>query len=783
LGTLAQARLAVGGFAILTNAGPAMTGRLYIFAGATNVLDRPGALVSIAGDLRIASNAWYFPVSHPTNGGSARLVSANVTIAPGGGVNADAVGFRSYPAVNYGPGTGGSSGSRGSGAGYGGWGGRCTTIGTGGPPYGETNRPVHPGSAGGFGYTPGPGYGHGGGLIWIETGDMVLDGTLSANGRNAVGSYGGAGSGGGIFVLANTFSGIAEGMARANGGTANTNLAGGGSGGRIAIAVGMTPALRAKLIAGEEVEGLFTYATHGAYAGCLSVTNGIGYGNGEPGSATFLTSMAGKFSLDVRGDPGNFDTPAPYFYGVAIGIEADTMITNTVTTPADEAGGVRRACIGWTLANDLGVPIASGSSTQAVFPLATNMTLTFRWTNEYLLTALPGPNGTVNVEVVNGWYTNGLTAAGITAAADPGYRFQDWAGDVPLADATNNPLSLAMDRPRTVLAQFVSLSGGLKTWNGVGAWENPANWSPPGAPGPLDDAVIASGNVLLSQTRQVRSLLVSNNATITFTNWTTALAVSNDVLIRSGGTLALPPAFRHPTDPASRIWVLCRNFTLETNAQVNAAARGYYTHTGPGKGVGFGSNDGSGGGHGGRGGNSNTYPGGAPYGMTNAPQTPGSGGGGGYTDTGGHGGGVVWIDATGEVAIHGVITADGESGVTYNGGGAGGSIFIISQTFRGDPTGSVTARGGARGTGYPTILGGGGGGRIAVWHGDRSETDRAALLTGQYVKSVVITASHPPFQGLISAEPGLHNAIYAGPDAGSVVFLRKFQLGTVLTVR
>jgi hypothetical protein len=79
---------------------------------------------------------------------------------------------------------------------------------------------------------PGSG-GRGGGLVRISARvRMRIGGTISANGMNrlTVGTCG-AGSGGGILLTAQSFSGSETGMLRANGGT----VANAGGGGRISV--------------------------------------------------------------------------------------------------------------------------------------------------------------------------------------------------------------------------------------------------------------------------------------------------------------------------------------------------------------------------------------------------------------------------------------------------------------------------------------------------------------------------------------------------------------------
>jgi hypothetical protein len=221
-----------GGSLVLTNGGG-----FRIFAGPTNGAVAHGAVVRVAGRTEIGAGSWIFPVSEPTNGGSALFLLSNLAVASGGGFDANQSGFAGGGGATwvtgFGYGGGGYSASMGGGGGYGGAGGNPTR---GGVVYGDSNAPAYPGSGGGRGNNTvnTRSGGSGGGLIRVQTtGAVVLDGTLTANGRSS--TYGaGAGSGGGVYLRCRTLSGA--GAIRANGGTATTqNSAASGGGGRVAV--------------------------------------------------------------------------------------------------------------------------------------------------------------------------------------------------------------------------------------------------------------------------------------------------------------------------------------------------------------------------------------------------------------------------------------------------------------------------------------------------------------------------------------------------------------------
>ena len=213
------------------------TGRLHVYGGYTNVFT-PSQIgsVTVGGNLLVTTNAILYPHSQWTNGGSVMFSARNVSIAAGGSINADGLGFGSGPAYGAGLGYGAGlphSGGWGNGSGYGGKGGRGAGNDGGGPTYGSLTAPVFPGS-GSFGQTVG---GSGGGLVWIQApaGAATIDGTISANGADgSTSGQNGGGSGGGVYLVCKTLQGA--GTIQAKGGNGNnTSYPGGGGGGRIAV--------------------------------------------------------------------------------------------------------------------------------------------------------------------------------------------------------------------------------------------------------------------------------------------------------------------------------------------------------------------------------------------------------------------------------------------------------------------------------------------------------------------------------------------------------------------
>lgn len=160
-----------------------------------------------------------------------------------GGYNGSAFGasgeaFDASDQIVAGSGGGGTA----AGASYGGRGANGTSGSAANDPYGLIETPQHLGSGGGggTGFNGNSAGGHGGGRITISAANLIVDGTLRANGNNGSAGYArgypGGGSGGAILIYVSNLSG--SGAIQAMGGTGfdyYTSDGGSGGGGRIAI--------------------------------------------------------------------------------------------------------------------------------------------------------------------------------------------------------------------------------------------------------------------------------------------------------------------------------------------------------------------------------------------------------------------------------------------------------------------------------------------------------------------------------------------------------------------
>ncbi len=125
----------------------------------------------------------------------------------------------------------------------------------------------------------------------------------------------------------------------------------------------------------------------------------------------------------------------------------------TCTVPATvEVGGVEYRCTGWQGTGSVG----SGTGTSVTVTLGEDSELTWLWTtSECRLTVTPQGSG--HTDVSSALFAGGATAT-ITAYAAPGWQFAGWAGETNGGSVFANSMTVTMNQPRPLTAQFVRSS-------------------------------------------------------------------------------------------------------------------------------------------------------------------------------------------------------------------------------------------------------------------------------------------------------------------------------------
>jgi uncharacterized protein DUF11 len=296
-------------------------------------------------------------LTHSAQDGDFSLTVTNdLTVMPGGRIDASGQG---YPG-STGPGAGsdgyGSLALKvpGGGGGYGGVGGRGRDI-PGGTAYGSITQPFDLGSGGGSSIGDRPG-GRGGGLIRIEcSGTATIDGAILANGVNgylqSIFNAGG-GSGGSIYITTGTFAG--SGIISAGGGYGDPDWSGGGAGGRIAI----------------------YYTDDTGFAGDITAYGGSGYEAGAAGTVFTKSSNQTYGDLVVDNNDqygavtllpdGTYDLDTVTVTGYAILDLSENTVLNT-TDLLTENGG--------TFSHDTGTLNVTNTSIGGVIYIHSDLTI------------------------------------------------------------------------------------------------------------------------------------------------------------------------------------------------------------------------------------------------------------------------------------------------------------------------------------------------------------------------------------------------------------------------
>ena len=647
-----------------------------------------------------------------------------------------------------GPGAGGSTYYDAAGGGHGGPGGNSYGGLAGGVSYDDLLAPTVWGSGGGSMENGGSRGGAGGGWVRLRVGGVLtVAGQLTANGENMWAS---GGAGGSIQVTAGTLAG--SGSITANGGSAGHAQSGGGGGGRIALYYGSSTfsgglTALGGLSTAESSGGVGTLYTKAnsqsvgdlrldnsgrtnamatpittpvAYR--LTLTNATAYAT-EPltltslhiGTNGLLTHLPGQLSglnLTVAGevtiDAGGAISADRKGYSAATGPGAGI---DNYSTPSGGGyggpGGNGYYVAGSNSYGDLLAPTQCGSgggngpwhnpptggAGGGVIRLDVGGVLTIGGqltANGESMPASGGAGGSIYVRAGTLAGSGSITANGGGA----GYYLSGGGGGGRIALYYGNS----------------TFSGGLTAFGGLSAGANS------GGAGTLYTKASSQsvGDLLLDNSGRTNAMETLITAPVAYRlALTNATAYATNPLTLSALRVSANGLLTHPFQ-GPRLQVLVQgNALVEGGGAIAADTRGYPAETGPGHGSWLGGyyGQGTGAGHGGQGGACYSGgPGGVTYDSETEPVDFGSGGGGSGAI---RGGGAIQLTVTGTLTVDGRVSVNADA-VTggYNGGGAGGSVWLTASRLNG--TGSITANGQL--CGY-FLAGSGGGGRLAIYTG------------------------------------------------------------------
>lgn len=166
-----------------------------------------------------------------------------------------------------------------------------------------------------------------------------------------------------------------------------------------------------------------------------------------------------KFSLVIISEKGK---PTP-----TVGEHKFTSgtLVKAFVEPAIVSGeaGERFVCIGFNGKGDFEIA-DSHTSTTVTFTIDTDSTITWEWLTQYQLSTIAANQGGI-IEPATAWVDANSTIT-ITATPFEGFQFDGWDFDGDgLADATDNPVIIAIDAPKTVTALFSAQGNYIQKWD------------------------------------------------------------------------------------------------------------------------------------------------------------------------------------------------------------------------------------------------------------------------------------------------------------------------------
>ena len=126
--------------------------------------------------------------------------------------------------------------------------------------------------------------------------------------------------------------------------------------------------------------------------------------------------------------------------------EVTCIVTNNIVPGT---AGIRYACTGWV--GTASVPASGSSTNTGPFTITEDSTITWQWqTNFYLDTEI---NGAGTVDTTDSWYETGEEVL-ITASNGQYYSLAGWNGDTAGCTPAGDTLTVPMDQPRQITADF-----------------------------------------------------------------------------------------------------------------------------------------------------------------------------------------------------------------------------------------------------------------------------------------------------------------------------------------
>ena len=189
---------------------------------------------------------------------------------------------------------------------------------------------------------------------------------------------------------------------------------------------------------------------------CTGYSGSFGSGSGNsvtvnitaPASLTW--NWVTQYRLQVSGSPEAHDSPSPP-YGVSW-YDAGTNITASVSSPADESGGIRYRCSGYTGSGSVG----SGEGTRVDFTISSPSSITWNWITQYqFIVYNPGDYDTPTPAPGSYWYDsgsliNGSISSPVSGESGVRYICTGYTGTGSLSSVSTTSFSFAITQPSSV---------------------------------------------------------------------------------------------------------------------------------------------------------------------------------------------------------------------------------------------------------------------------------------------------------------------------------------------
>ncbi len=253
---------------------------------------------------------------------------------------------------------------------------------------------------------------------------------------------------------------------------------------------------------------------------------------GDVTTETWAHQSEGSAKLYAMAPPPPRTLDVASLYGApvpAVGRHTNALgsvLTNRVANPAP-VNGTQYVAVGWTMTGN--APL-SGAATNFVMTLTNNTALTWLWNTNVQFSVNSAGNGGVGGDV-SGYYALGSSVT-VSATPSGGYSFSGWSGDVPNGHELDNPLTLTLDRTRSVTANFsqnigrhaiITLDGNLAEWLGADVFYNDAEIS--------DGVPLSSTYSAISVVNDTTNLYIGlklKAPSAIGSNWTHALYIDSD---------------------------------------------------------------------------------------------------------------------------------------------------------------------------------------------------------------------------------------------------------------